>query len=314
VKKEQKYICKLCGYEAKNITALTTHLQYKHKDYNTQRYYDEFYKNPNEGFCEVCGKETKFRDIVKGYNKHCCKSCAHKTKHFRDSYKKTISKKSEKEKEVWKNKIRDKIRSQSSTGRYITDGEALKRKNKSIKRLKMIVENCDCTFVDYSMDKDNIKVSKVTFTCNRCGTTYTRVRNLLDRKYREHDYRLCVSCKVKSISEPEKEFAKFITENYHGTVLRNDRNILGGNELDVVLPELHIAYEFDGVFWHMDSRFYKPTDYNPKTNRSAQETWDRDNEKIRRCAEKGLTLIRIKEYDWLTDKELIKQQLLEQFK
>lgn len=29
---ELKYICKICNFEAKNNTSLTSHLQYNHKD------------------------------------------------------------------------------------------------------------------------------------------------------------------------------------------------------------------------------------------------------------------------------------------
>jgi hypothetical protein len=59
----------------------------------------------------------------------------------------------------------------------------------------------------------------------------------------------------------------------------------------------------------MDSRFYKPNDINPKTLRTAQDTWNFDADKIKRCANIGLTLYRIKEYDWITDQELIKENV-----
>ena len=308
--KQQKWVCKLCGYEAKNITALTTHLQYKHPEYNTQRYYDEFYKKPNEGICEVCGKQTRFINMVRGYFKYCCKSCSHKNEHFRQVYTDSISKKTAKEKEEWHKAAQNKIRNQSSTGRCITDEVALKRKQQSIKHLKEIVEKCDCTFIDYEMDKDNIKVSRVTFKCNKCGTVYTRLRACIDRRERNKTYNnLCQMCSPKNLSKPEKEFAEYVASIYNGNILRNDRNYLSGNELDIILPDLKIAFEFDGIFWHMDSRFYKPNDVNPKTLRTAQDIWNFDADKIKRCANIGLTLYRIKEYDWITDQELIKENV-----
>ena len=116
-------------------------------------------------------------------------------------------------------------------------------------------------------------------------------------------------CSPKNLSKPEKEFAEYVASIYNGNILRNDRNYLSGNELDIILPDLKIAFEFDGIFWHMDSRFYKPNDVNPKTLRTAQDIWNFDADKIKRCANIGLTLYRIKEYDWITDQELIKENV-----
>ena len=40
----EEHNCKLCGFEYDENRSLSTHLQFKHKDYTTQKYYDEFYK------------------------------------------------------------------------------------------------------------------------------------------------------------------------------------------------------------------------------------------------------------------------------
>ena len=65
----EEHNCKLCGFEYDENRSLSTHLQFKHKDYTTQKYYDEFYKKENEGICEVCGKPTKFFNLMNGYLK-----------------------------------------------------------------------------------------------------------------------------------------------------------------------------------------------------------------------------------------------------
>lgn len=145
------------------------------------------------------------------------------------------------------------------------------------------------------MDSNNIKVARVKFRCNKCGNEYIRTRCGLDRRNRDKNYNLCTNCSPKNNSKPEKELADYISSIYKGNIRRNDRFFLKGNELDIVLPKLKLAFEFDGIFWHMDSRFYKPSDINPKTNHSAQDIWNFDIEKIKKCADIGITLIRIKE-------------------
>lgn len=308
MKKEQKYICKLCGYEAKNITALTTHLQYKHKDYNTQRYYDEFYKKPNEGFCEVCGKETKFRDMVKGYNKHCCKSCAHKTKHFRDSYNEAISKKSDKEVKSWRKRGRDSIRAQSSTGKCITDKDLQKREYKTLQHYK--------SWFPYITEYHNNIVKGI---CPKCHNEFVIDRWLLHTRH-VRNMLPCLNCcpknsyGIKGTSHFEEEVKTFIKEKINADIEENNRTILEGYELDIWIPKYNTAIEVDGTYWHADPRKYKATDIIKQIGLTAQEIWKKDKMKDGFAKRKGIILIRVKEIDWNADKDLIKQQLLEQFK
>lgn len=44
---------------------------------NPKVYYDKYIRPPNVGIC-ICGKETPFLSLSKGYQKHCCASCAQK--------------------------------------------------------------------------------------------------------------------------------------------------------------------------------------------------------------------------------------------
>ena len=82
-------------------------------------------------------------------------------------------------------------------------------------------------------------------------------------------------------SKGEKELVSFIKSIYNGVVLENDRELLNGWELDVYLPELKLAFEYNGDFWH-----------------SILEKRDRDVQKIIRCHAKGVELFHIWESDW----------------
>jgi hypothetical protein len=40
-----------------------------------KQYYDVYIKKEKEGICPKCKNPTQFKDLTKGYNKYCCKSC-----------------------------------------------------------------------------------------------------------------------------------------------------------------------------------------------------------------------------------------------
>ena len=168
---------------------------------------------------------------------------------------------------------------------------------------------------NHSVTLNDIDIKNCYCTCNTCKKDFV-ISRLLYRKRANNKEQICMFCNnpYNNISKEEKEVLNYVKSIYIGTILENDRQYIKGFELDMYFPELNLAIEFDGSYWHMDSRFYKATDVNKSSGKTAQEIWDRDKLKEQKALEKGLTLIRIKEYDWLTDKELIKQQLLEQFK
>ena len=59
--------CKICGQSLKSNKGIPIHLRYKHNMiYRT--YYDSFLKNPEEGICPVCRKETTFSPDINKYN------------------------------------------------------------------------------------------------------------------------------------------------------------------------------------------------------------------------------------------------------
>ena len=40
---------------------------------------------------------------------------------------------------------------------------------------------------------------------------------------------------------------EYIKSIYSGCIIKNDRSVLSGKELDIYLPELNIAFEFNGI-------------------------------------------------------------------
>ena len=106
--------------------------------------------------------------------------------------------------------------------------------------------------------------------------------------------------KINSISNKEKELLKYIESIYDDKIIENNTNIIANNnhryyELDIYLPKLHIAFEFNGIYWH--SIKYKDKYYHQR--------------KTLLCYAQNIQLIHIWENDWDNNNELIKKQIYE---
>jgi very-short-patch-repair endonuclease len=82
-----------------------------------------------------------------------------------------------------------------------------------------------------------------------------------------------------SISSQHRFLEEHLRSRYDGSILINDRKLLGKQELDILLPDLGIAVEIDGIYWHGERGGGKGSDYHIK--------------KTQACAENGVRLIHI---------------------
>ncbi len=106
---------------------------------------------------------------------------------------------------------------------------------------------------------------------------------------------LCLHCNpiLSGKSNKEVELLSFIKENYEGTILTNVKSIIKG-ELDIYLPDLKIAFEFNGLYWH--SELYKDKIYHlNKTND---------------CINNEIELFHVFEDDWEYNTNIIKSMIL----
>jgi len=69
----------------------------------------------------------------------------------------------------------------------------------------------------------------------------------------------CPKC-VHQISKPEMEIYNYIKSIYDGPIIQSDRSIIPPKELDIYLPELKIAFEINGEYWHNSEQ--KPKNYH----------------------------------------------------
>lgn len=68
------YTCKICNYKFNNFKGIGRHLLAKH-NINAKIYYDTYLKSNNEGICKLCGNNTNFINLIKGYAIYCSSKC-----------------------------------------------------------------------------------------------------------------------------------------------------------------------------------------------------------------------------------------------
>jgi predicted nucleic acid-binding Zn-ribbon protein len=97
----------------------------------------------------------------------------------------------------------------------------------------------------------------------------------------------CPSC-VGTISSGERELFEYV-KSLGVTVEDRNRKIIAPKELDIYLPEHHLAVEYHGLHWHADDRGGSSL-----------------REKYLLCKDAGVRLIQIFEDEWINKSEIVK--------
>ena len=122
---------------------------------------------------------------------------------------------------------------------------------------------------------------------------------------------ICTNCNplIKFYSYGEKEVLSYISSIYDGVILENDRSVIHPYELDIYLPDLRLAVEYNGDYWHANPKYYSEDHIIGEV--SAKEVRKKDKQKINCCIKAGIELLVIWEDDWINRQDVVKQELLD---
>ena len=151
-----------------------------------------------------------------------------------------------------------------------------------VARLTGIVEPC-FTRAEYT---GCFRKNVYRWRCVQCNTEF---ENHIDYGTEPR----CPTCFPTSKSIGEQEVKDWI-KSLGIDINENDRTILDGLELDILIPAKQLAVEFNGCYWHSDK--FKDSKYHVT--------------KYLQCKEKGIHLIQIFEDEWVSKKEIVKSRLL----
>lgn len=140
---------------------------------------------------------------------------------------------------------------------------------------------------------DNKKI--YTIKCNICNLEYKISEKTFYSRIK-HDVNICTKCNpINSVvSGKEIQLLNFIRENYDGKIITSDRIILNGKEIDILLPDINLGFEFNGNYWH--SPIFKKDDYH--------------QEKVNLALNKNIDLIHIWEDMWDNNNNIIKEKII----
>ncbi len=161
---------------------------------------------------------------------------------------------------------------------------------KNGERLAASLDNCsfakDNEYKGAFFEIDKQNRPKYKFTCNICGKYFESPFTFGDEAPVH-----CPDCyeTKTSTSYSEKDLLNFIKTFYKGKIVENSREIISPYELDIYFPELNLAIEFDGEYWHNNS----------------QRTFMKYN----LCKEKGIRLVGIYHYEWKNKRSLLENYL-----
>lgn len=150
-----------------------------------------------------------------------------------------------------------------------------------IKKAQLIHGNYnDYQFVDYKGAK-----IPVTIICKN-GHKFSQMPN---KHLEGHSCPYCAN----NVSKPEREIVDYLTSN-NNIVETNHRKYLSSNqELDIFIPNKNIAIEYNGLYWHNETK----RDKNYHLNKTID------------CANNNIRLIHIFEDEWIYKKEIVKSRL-----
>ena len=287
--------------------------------------------------CKNCGVKLKFKKSLReGYGSYCSIKCTNQHEEHKNNVKETfnrkyggspirdkgIKKKIEqtnlerygvtnifKDSEYIKSKTKDKLgvtnpnqlnsvvekRKLTNLNKYGVTNTLLlddsRKNNHSSKLINFNEKYKGLNVIDDSGDYVKLK-------CNDCNKEYDIDRSLLFYRFK-NKINPCTICntvsELKSIKE--KEVIDFLS-SLGLNVIKGDRDILNGKEIDILIPDFNIGIEFNGLYWHCEK--YVDKDYHiNKTNV---------------CESKGIHLIHIFEDEWVNNKDIVKSRLKNLFK
>ena len=274
--------CEICNKEFTKLDRLSWHIHRTHK-IKPQDYYDTYLiKTESEKYCPTCG--IRLSGGLGGYPKHCSIKCSTLDPVVQAKFNNTMQKRYGVNWSAQSKDIQQKQRN-SAYKRRPNDPFNAEQANKTKDYNRQAIEiKYDCTRIQTLFQKYGFDwyIKKIVPIHKYSKRSYV---NNCDIPLIESYF---LNNTTKSRSKFEDNIYSCIKQNYTGQIIRNSRSIISPKELDIYLPELNIAIECNGIYWH--SYEFQGTKYG-QLNKSIK------------CRERNIRLIHIYEFEDI-DKQL----------
>jgi hypothetical protein len=148
---------------------------------------------------------------------------------------------------------------------------------------------------NYNLDIVSYKKGFFMIKCQNCGKEYEIRTDLLYKRNKENRD-ICTICNkigMKFSSSYEDKICDILKE-YDIKFERNNNKIISPHHIDIYVPSLNLAIEFNGMYWHSD--IFKDKKYHLN--------------KYLKCGYLNINLIQIWEDDWINKMDIVKSIIL----
>lgn len=135
--------------------------------------------------------------------------------------------------------------------------------------------------------------STLVISHDKCKNVFKIPRESFSLRKCRYLSELCTYCNPlggKNVSDKERKLKEFLKANYGGNIIENSNKIISPYQIDIYLPDIKLAIEFNGVYWHSEA--YKDKTYHIN--------------KTIKCITKNIRLLHVWEDDWLYRQEIVK--------
>jgi hypothetical protein len=299
--------CRICKkYESENKNGMATHLRLKH-DLHIAQYERVHVKGLSKKICEAdgCDKEPSYNKSKQRFNDFCVDHAnLARSRWSKENIDKTFGG----EGPGWKKGLTKDddesiarqakaISGENNPWHTLAEEEKLKAQRKASKA-RRISESKYKEYVSF-YEKERSLIIETPYSayekrsapldvlCLKCNEKFKRTLG----NFIQYDG-ACVNCARHGLSRGENELAEFVS-SLGENIIRHDRTILEGQELDIYLPEHQTAFEFNGLYWHSEQ--FKDKEYHRR--------------KTDQCRANGVRLFHIWEDDWDNKEKIVKSMI-----
>lgn len=239
---------------------------------------------PYKRYCEACGKQLHVKSIKSGYIKTCgSQECYHD--HWIKANKEAIFKKYGVYNIQQIDSVKEKTKETCLLKYGVTNGGGTPEAQEKIRKTMR-----DRYGVEHALQHEAFK-EKFKNTCylkfgTSCPFNNAEILNKIEKSKLEKNL-------SPFNSNLEIEIYNYIKSLYDKEIIINDWAILNGQQLDIVIPDLKIAFEINGIYWHQANE----KNINYHLNKSINSI---SNEYV---------LFHIFEDDWKINKVLMKEKI-----
>jgi len=262
---------------------------YINDNYNGTTFSERLYNyiNPIAKTCDHCGDSNlRWLDFNRGYAQFCSTKCLSRSNHRKELTKQTCLarygvdhySKTDRYKKQFKSSCQRKY-GVDNPGQIseLKEKRARAKQRTFFNNLLDDIDGISLPLFDFSQYNEVREVKP--WSCIKCDNIFdSHVFNKLPK---------CPTCyptaQYGGQSNIEKEILCYIRSLYAGEIINNTRDIISPKELDIYLPEKHLAIEVCGVYWHSDRR--QPDKFYHQ-------------KKQQQCEKLGIKLLTILDYEW----------------